>query len=50
MDDVIHGHIRSELVARRQRLESALAIDFVREAGFRHIALFSRRRPRYVPI
>jgi histidinol-phosphatase (PHP family) len=31
-------------------LESALAIDFVREAGFRHIALFSRRRPRYVPI
>jgi len=25
MDDVIHGHIRSELVARRQRLESALA-------------------------
>lgn len=30
--------------------ESALALDFVREAGFGHITLFSQRRPAYVSL
>ena len=30
--------------------ESAQALDFIREAGFRYIALFSQRRPIYVSI